>query len=63
LLPVLLLQQEVLLELFGHAPHTGLLDAWHGVSLVEQLERGRMDNHAFYLAVVAASGRLLQRVM
>ena len=63
LLAVLPLPQEVLLELFGHAPQTGLLDAWNGVSLVEQLERGQMDNHTFYQAVVTASGQLKQHAV
>lgn len=50
---------EVLLELFGHASPgtaTGLLDAWAGVSLVEQLERGQLSNKEFYQAVTSASG-------
>jgi hypothetical protein len=51
--------QEVLLELFGHAPKpTGLLERWAGRSLVEQLERGQLSNEQFYEAVVAASGEL-----
>lgn len=54
-----LLPLQVLLELFGHASPgtaTGLLDAWAGVSLVEQLERGQLSNKEFYQAVTSASG-------
>jgi len=47
----------VLLELFGHSPApTGLLDAWGGRSLVEQLERGQLSDRQFFEAVVQASG-------
>lgn len=56
---LLLVLQEVLLELFGHAAQpTGLLDKWGGRSLVEQLERGALTNQQFYEAVVEASGEL-----
>ena len=52
-------KQEVLLELFGHAPQpTGLLEAWGGRSLVEQLERGQLSDTAFFEAVSTASGEV-----
>lgn len=53
--------QAVLLELFGHAPHTGLLDRWGGMSLVEQMERGRLSSRDFYELTCEASGAALER--
>lgn len=55
-------RQAALLELFGHAAQpTGLLDAWGGRSLVEQMERGALTSRQFYEAVVEASGGWLLR--